>query len=188
VLIDGIELKTPRVNTGFLMQELGLFPWQTVYQAVSMPLKIQKKEKNSYIKEQVLQVLKEVELENFENKFPHELSGGQNQRVALARTLIGKPDFLLMDEPTSTLDEMTKEQIQTLILKQQQKRQTTMLFVTHDIEEAILLGRSILILQEDGKILEIPNPIFGEINRKENLSFYETCIKIRKQLNEGSDK
>ena len=100
----------------------------------------------------MLALLEEMGLERLKDKYPHELSGGQKQRVAIARTLIGKPDFLLMDEPTSSLDAMTKEQIQQLILTQQQKLKTTLLFVSHDIEEAVLLGEEILILHKDGTI------------------------------------
>ena len=88
-----------------------------------------------------------------------------------------------MDEPTSSLDAMTKEQIQQLILTQQQKLKTTLLFVSHDIEEAVLLGEEILILHKDGTIQEIDNPYFTQKSAKEQLGFYETCIEIRKLMN-----
>ena len=120
---------------------------------------------------------------NLKDKYPHELSGGQKQRVAIARTLIGHPDFLLMDEPTSSLDAMTKEQIQQLILAQQQKLKTTLLFVSHDIEEAVFLGEAILILHKNGIIEEVENPYFAQNNAKEQSGFYEACIGIRKLMN-----
>ena len=183
VRISSQELKKPRENTAFLFQDLGLFPWQTVTEAMMMPLSLKKIQDKKAAEKEVLALLEEMELGSLKDKYPHELSGGQKQRVAIARTLIGKPDFLLMDEPTSSLDAMTKEQIQQLILTQQQKLKTTLLFVSHDIEEAVLLGEEILILHKDGTIQEIDNPYFAQKNAKEQLGFYETCIEIRKLMN-----
>ena len=148
-----------------------------------MPLGLKKIQDKKVAEKEVLALLEEMGLGRLKDKYPHELSGGQKQRVAIARTLIGKPDFLLMDEPTSSLDAMTKEQIQQLILTQQQKLKTTLLFVSHDIEEAVLLGEEILILHKDGTIQEIDNPYFTQKNAKEQLGFYETCIGIRKLMN-----
>ena len=87
-----------------------------------------------------------------------------------------------MDEPTSALDAMTKEYIQHLILAQQQRLQTTLLFVSHDIEEAVFLGEVVLILNKNGMIQEIENPYFAQKNAKEQLGFYERCIEIRKLM------
>jgi ABC-type nitrate/sulfonate/bicarbonate transport system ATPase subunit len=184
VRISGQEFKKPREDTAFLFQDLGLFPWQTVYESILMPLNLKKRKDKKVAQTEVLALLEEIGLESLKDKYPHELSGGQKQRVAIARTLIGKPDFLLMDEPTSSLDAMTKEQIQQLILMQQQKLKTTLLFVSHDIEEAVFLGEEILILHKDGAIQEIGNPYFAQKNAKEQLGFYETCIGIRKLMNE----
>lgn len=183
VIIDGQEIKKTRDNTAFLFQDLGLFPWQTVYEAITMPLKLQNKQVSKEAMEEVQTILVEMELDSLKDKYPHELSGGQKQRVAIARTLIGKPDFLLMDEPTSALDAMTKEYIQHLILKQQQKLKTTLLFVTHDIEEAVFLGEEVLILNKNGTIQELENLFFAQQNAKEQLGFYERCIEIRKLMN-----
>ncbi|MBD8069091.1 ABC transporter ATP-binding protein [Bacillus sp. PS06] len=186
ILIDGLDSRKGREQTGFLFQDLVLFPWQTVLEAVMMPLKLKKKNVTKEEYQIGMKLLTEMELANLQDKYPHELSGGQKQRVALARTLIGEPDLLLMDEPTSALDEMTKEQIQRLILHQQQKRNTTMLFVTHDIEEAVYLGEKILILKEDGKVLELENPFFAVYQPKEQLAFYRMCIDIRQLMNTES--
>lgn len=180
ILIDGKPLTGPRKQTAFLFQELGLFPWQTVSQAVSMPLKIQ--DKKAEIDEQVMSLLTELRLEQHKDKYPHQLSGGERQRVALARTLICNPDLLLMDEPTSALDAMTKEDLQTLIARQTQARGTTLLFVTHDIEEAVVLGQTILILNEDGTLSQLENPCFGIPDPRKTLAFYDECIKIRTLL------
>ncbi|MFB1049842.1 ABC transporter ATP-binding protein [Paraliobacillus sp. JSM ZJ581] len=183
IYINDERLMKPRVKTGFLFQDLGLFPWQTTFESIKMPLQIQTGIQKEDLKVRVFKWLKELKIEHCAKKYPHELSGGQKQRVALARTLITEPDFLLMDEPTSAIDAMTKESIQALILAQHHKQQTTMLFVTHDIEEAVYLGEVILIMREDGKITRIPNPLFGKENSRETLAFYQACIDVRKLIN-----
>jgi NitT/TauT family transport system ATP-binding protein len=182
IYMDGEEFKAPRNNTAYLFQDLGLFPWQTVSQAIAMPLKINNANEKSDIQDAVTTLLKELGLDNLKEKYPKELSGGERQRVALARTLIGKPDFILMDEPTSSLDAMTKENIQQLILKYQQRLNATLLFITHDIEEAVLLGDKILLLNADGSLEELDNPFFAINNAKDQLGFYEICIQIRKLM------
>ncbi|KAA9016949.1 ABC transporter ATP-binding protein [Niallia endozanthoxylica] len=183
VTIGGGPIKKSKGNTAFLFQDLGLFPWQTVMEAIMMPLLLKKEKNREKAKEQILVLLKEMELESLKDKYPHELSGGQRQRVAIARALISKPELLLMDEPTSSLDSMTKEHIQQLILAQQQKLRTTLLFVSHDIEEAVFLGEVILILNKNGTIQEMKNPYFAQKDAKEQLGFYEACIEIRKSMN-----
>ncbi|PKM65610.1 MAG: ABC transporter ATP-binding protein [Firmicutes bacterium HGW-Firmicutes-2] len=181
ITIKGSILNQPRRETSFLFQELGLFPWQTVGEAIAMPLKIKgwKKDDNWVVED----MIKEIGLDGHQHKYPKELSGGERQRVALARTLIEKPDLLLMDEPTSALDAMTKEVLQKLILKEQMKQKGTLLFVTHDVEEAMILGQTILIINDDGHISSITNPYFGITKPREQLGFYDACIKIRKRLN-----
>ena len=179
VTIDGAPLQGPRKQTAFLFQELGLFPWQTVKDAVAMPLKIAGRTNGDSA---VLSLLEELHLTHHQNKYPHELSGGERQRVALARTLIKTPDLLLMDEPTSALDAMTKEALQALIRRQQQKRGATLLFVTHDIEEAVMLGQTILLLNEDGTVTLLDNNGYAIQNPREQLGFYDECIRLRKLL------
>ena len=181
ITINGLAVNQPRRETSFLFQELGLFPWQTVTEAIAMPLKI-KGWKKGY-NQTVEAMIKEIGLDGHQHKYPKELSGGERQRVALARTLIEKPDLLLMDEPTSALDAMTKEVLQNLILQEQMKQKGTFLFVTHDIEEAMILGQNILIIHEDGRISSIPNPFYGIHKPREQLGFYDACIKIRIALN-----
>ncbi len=171
----------PRKETAFLFQDLGLFPWQTVAEAVAMPLKLRGLSKG--INESVMALFQEMKLIDHKDKYPAELSGGERQRVALARTLIMGPDLLLMDEPTSALDAMTKEELQKLIRREQQRRKATLLFVTHDIEEALTLGYSILLLKGDGTVSMMDNPYYSIKDAREQIGFYNECIKFRKLLN-----
>lgn len=186
ISVNGEEIRAPRKDISFLFQDLGLFPWQTVFEAVSMPLKLLGRGEQAKL--YVTGILKEMKLENHMDKYPHELSGGERQRTALARTLIAEPELLLMDEPTSALDAMTKEELQGLIIRELKKRRTTLIFVTHDIEEAILMGETILIMGENGAITQIENPYASIENAKEQLDFYEACINLRKQLNVGDQR
>lgn len=185
VAVDGAEVSQPRRGTALLMQELGLFPWQTVFEAVGMPLKLSGQRHGAALRAKVLGMLRDMELEACCDKYPHELSGGQRQRVALARTLVGDPDFLLMDEPTSSLDSVTKHAMQELMLGQLRRRETTMLMVTHDIEEAVMMGEQILLLGQHGTVEKRHNAYFGCHNPREQLGFYETCIEIRQWMNAG---
>jgi NitT/TauT family transport system ATP-binding protein len=152
-----------------------------------MPLHMVKGNKEGKIRDTVEDLLQEMGLSYIKDKYPNELSGGEKQRVALARTLIGKPDLLLMDEPTSSLDAMTKEAIQHLILKYQSKLKATMLFITHDIEEAVLLGEKIILLNPDTTLTIMDNPFYAVSKAKEQIGFYEKCIQIRKLMKLESD-
>lgn len=183
VRIGGENVNGPRKGTVFLQQELGLFPWQTVAEAVSMPLLLSGGKNAEKILARTTSVLDELGLGAVKSHYPHQLSGGQRQRVALARTLIGEPDFWLMDEPTSSLDTVTKESIQHVVLEQKSKLGTTLLFVTHDIEEAVLLGDRILLLEEGGVISERTHSSFRGERAREEIGFYEACIEVRKWLN-----
>lgn len=180
VWMKGTVISGPRRETAFLFQELGLFPWQTVEEAIAMPLKLQGVRRG--LKEAVNEMLIHMRLEDHKDKYPKELSGGERQRVALARTMISEPELLLMDEPTSALDAMTKEELQRLILSEQRRRKATLLFVTHDIEEAMLLGQNILLLGEDKTVIKLGNPYYMIDNPRDQLGFYKECIKLRKLL------
>jgi len=188
IMIEGQELIAARKQSAYLFQELGLLPWQTVYEALVMPLKLNKESKKLRISQIVEDLLFEMNISYLKEKYPNELSGGEKQRVALARTLIGKPDLILMDEPTSSLDAMTKEVLWDIILKYQKKLNATLVFITHDIEEAVLLGKEIIIFNQDGSLSVQDNPYFGIPNPKEQLGFYEICIELRKRMKMGIEQ
>ncbi len=136
-----------------VFQQFGLMPWRTVEENVAYPLEIQKIEPNE-IKKQVSEKLRLVGLSEWKFKFPHELSGGMQQRVGLARAFVTDSDVLLMDEPFSALDQLHIKHLQEEILQLQYHLKKTIIFVTHDFSEAIRIGSRIAIM-DSGKILQI---------------------------------
>jgi NitT/TauT family transport system ATP-binding protein len=184
-LISGI-----RENTGLILQDYGLFPWKTVYHNLALGLKIRGTAKNKIAKKVEL-VLKRLKISKFKNKYPAELSGGQKQRVAVGRTLVLEPDLLLMDEPFSALDALTREEMQNLILEIHSRDNFSFVMVTHDISEAAFLGHKIAVIKA-GKIVEIlSNPHFGQQDLREKEEFFELQKKLRKLMslqNRGEDQ
>jgi NitT/TauT family transport system ATP-binding protein len=131
----------------FVFQEYNksLFPWLTVYDNIAFGLKLEKKPKD-YIKEEVNAMLSLIHLEAYHNHYPRELSGGMQQRVAIARALICRPKLLLMDEPFGSLDALSRYDLENELLQLWKKFNLTIVFVTHDIEEAIYLSDRIVLL------------------------------------------
>lgn len=145
-----------RRHMGYVIQGSVLFPHLTVKQNIAYVLQLEKKTKN--IDQVVDQWLETVQLDaSFKDKYPHTLSGGQQQRVGIARALANQPDILLMDEPFGAVDEITRRQLQDELLKIYQQKKITILFVTHDIQEALKLGTKVLIMDQ-GQIQQFATP------------------------------
>ena len=143
ILLDGLK-KLPLGNISLMPQEDLLLPWRTVLENGALPLEI-KGEKKSAANQQVRELLREFGLEGFENYYPHQLSGGMRQRVAFLRSILTGHRVLLLDEPFSSLDALTRLKMQEWLITMWQKFQPTITFITHDVEEAIFLGQSIYI-------------------------------------------
>jgi len=148
VLLNGQPVKEPGPDRCVVFQEDTLFPWLTVWENIAFGLKGQTRDKE-YLREEVDRFLSLVGLTEFRDYLPREISGGMKQRVALARVLILKPRVLLMDEPFASLDTQTREEMQNLLINLWEKLAQTILFVTHDVDEAVTLADKILVMDKD---------------------------------------
>jgi NitT/TauT family transport system ATP-binding protein len=146
VTVDGKPLNGPMPGVSMVFQHFGLFPWKNVYNNVAYGLKVAGAPKEQ-IAESVPKYIKMVGLAGFEKSFPHQLSGGMQQRAGLARALAVEPRVLLMDEPFSAIDAQTREILQFELLRIWEQRPMAMLFVTHSIDEAVLMGDRVVVLK-----------------------------------------
>ncbi|HZR69837.1 MAG TPA: ABC transporter ATP-binding protein [Burkholderiales bacterium] len=146
ILIGGERVTEPRAGVAMVFQHFGLFPWKTVYDNVAYGLRI-RGEPAERIAAAVPEYVNMVGLSGFERHYPYQLSGGMQQRCGLARALAVEPSVLLMDEPFAAVDAQTREILQFELLRIWEQRPTTMVFVTHSIEEAVLMGDRVVILK-----------------------------------------
>lgn len=160
ILVDGHPVPRPRASTGLVLQDYGLLPWATVWENVALPMRLgefyrrkgdEANAERPYPRgdialEQVDTWLARLGITDQSDKYPGQLSGGQRQRAAIARSLLQQPNLLLLDEPFSSLDAVTREDLQLLTAELRGEMGVTTLVVTHTIEEAAFLGRRILVL------------------------------------------
>ncbi|CAM3119032.1 ABC transporter ATP-binding protein [Paenibacillus taichungensis] len=142
VLLNGKPIVGPSIEKGFIFQEPRLFPWLTVEKNIAANLSL----RDVNVRRKVEELIDLVRLKGFEKSYPRELSGGMAQRVAIARALLRNPDVLLLDEPFGALDAFTRSHLQEVLLDIWQRNGTTMLFVTHDLDEAVFLGERVVIM------------------------------------------
>ena len=163
VRVDGKEIAEPSPQRGVVFQEPALFPWFSVMENVLFGPKTQRQPAADY-RRRAAQILEQVGLRGFEASYPAELSGGMRQRVGIARVLIMQPQVLLMDEPFGSLDAQTRMLMQELLLRVWEQHHETVLFITHDIEEALLLADRVCVMTaRPGRIkksidVRIPRP------------------------------
>lgn len=163
VIVNGREVRGPDPDIGIVFQTPALLPWRSVRRNIELQLDIRRKNGDA-MRDKVQSLIRLVGLEGFENRKPYELSGGMQQRVALCRALIHDPAILLMDEPFGALDAQTRGKLQDELLDIWAKQRTTVLFVTHSIDEALLLADRILVFTpRPGRIaadikVDLPRP------------------------------
>jgi len=154
IVIDGKDIKGPNPEVGVIFQQFALFPWFSARGNVEFPLRrfpIGRAER----RERALAALSEVGLADHAAKYPGQLSGGMKQRVAIARTLVSNPKVLLMDEPFGALDAQTRLSMHELLLRLWEARRQTVLFITHDVEEALILADVVYVMSAaPGRIIE----------------------------------
>lgn len=163
VLLDGESVDPKKNSISFVFQEPSTLPWLTVWDNIATGLKIKKLPRNE-IKNKVDEVIRIVGLGGFENFYPHQISGGMKQRVSIARAFATDADLILMDEPFVSLDQPTRERMQQEVLDIWKNLRRTIIFVTHNLEEAVFLGdRVITLSQKPTKIkadikIDLPRP------------------------------
>src|SRR5262247_2427171 len=155
VLIDGEAIRAPRKGVAIVFQHFGLLPWKTVADNVAFGLRIARLPRQR-VNERVEHYIQLVGLAGFENHYPYQLSGGMQQRVGLARALATDPEILLMDEPFASVDAQTREVLQEELLQLHDRERKTVIFITHSIDEAIILGDRIAVMAaRPGRVKEV---------------------------------
>ncbi len=193
VLVEGQPLTRPRPHTGLIIQDYGLLPWATVRENAALGLRV----RNLYGADgihaprdytphtDVDSWLERLGLLEVAEHFPTQISGGQRQRTAIARTLALEPDLLLMDEPFSSLDAPTREGLQSLVMELWADQHLTLVLVTHAIEEAAMVGKRILVLGNppNSQALVVENPGAGEAHYRTTPEYQAICQFLREALN-----
>lgn len=154
IMVDGEKRVKPGTDRIMVFQDFNqLFPWKTVKKNIQYPLKQQGIHNKAELGRITEEVLQKVKLSDYEDYYPYQLSGGMKQRIAIAKALALKPKIILMDEPFAALDAMTRNKLQEELLQISMKEECTILFITHNIQEAIVLGTRIIVLAQEGKIV-----------------------------------
>ncbi|MNB71148.1 Aliphatic sulfonates import ATP-binding protein SsuB [compost metagenome] len=175
VKLGGAEIGGPGVDKGFIFQEHRLFPWLTVEKNIASDLPLRSPE----VRKKVDELIGLVKLKGFEKAYPRELSGGMAQRVSIARALLRNPKILLLDEPFGALDAFTRAHMQSALLDIWRNNGTTMILVTHDIDEAVFLGSRVVILDpRPGKIRKVVHIDLPYPRKKASTSFQELRLKV----------
>ena len=185
IRINGNPIETQKNYCGYMPQHDLLFPWRTVRENIMLPLEIQGGISKKEMEKQADEALASVGLSDWGQKSPRELSGGMRQRAAFARTVLTGSDLLLLDEPFSALDYLTRLSMREWLLKQWEQDQKTVLFITHDVEEALFLSGRILVVEETPmthlRSIEVPAAYprtLEELARPEILTLKEELIQM----------
>lgn len=193
------KLTHPRPRTGLILQDYGLLPWATVAQNAALGLRVRRfygpdgrhAPTGDRVQPQEIDCrasfwLERLGIANLRDQYPAQISGGQRQRTAIARTLAMNPDLLLMDEPFSSLDARTREDLVRLTLELHAETGLSTITVTHNIEEAVYLGQRILLLRQPPhhEPLIIENPDAGQTDHREQATFQIRCNQLRDLLGE----
>lgn len=185
VILDGKKILMPGKERGMIFQNFNLFPWLTVRKNISFGLDVQRLD-NTKKKEIVDRYLRITGLEDFAEFYPKDLSGGMQQRVAIARTLANNPKIILMDEPFGSLDSQTRSQMQEFLINLWETERKTIIFVTHNVGEAIFLADKIYVLSKRPmrikKLFKVPFPRPRTHALKRSKDFFAFESKITQEL------
>lgn len=202
VLVDAQPVPRPRASTGLVLQDYGLLPWATVWDNVALPMRMgqfyRRKEgasdalrpypRSGIPPAQVDAWLERLGIADVRDKYPGQISGGQRQRAAIARSLLQQSKLLLMDEPFSSLDAVTREDLQRLTLELRQETGVTTVVVTHTIEEAAFVGQRILVLKRppNTRATIIENPAADSPGYRGQPAYWQKCAELRSALDEAA--
>ena len=185
ITVDGSAMTSPRPSIGIMFQDSTLLPWKNALDNVLFPIRVLKRPIDTYY-DTAHALLDKVGLHGFAHKKPHELSGGMRQRVAICRALVYDPALLLMDEPFSALDAITRDEMNELLLDLWEQYTKTALFVTHSIREAVFLADRVLVMtRRPATIVEdltIPFARPRSMTLGENREFNEICAHLRERI------
>jgi ABC-type nitrate/sulfonate/bicarbonate transport system ATPase subunit len=195
ICIAGEPLTRPRPATGLILQDYGLLPWATVRENAALGLRLREfygpdgrhaptNQVVGIIADRVDLWLERLDIVSVAGKYPGQVSGGQRQRTAIARTLVLRPDLLLMDEPFASLDAPTREDLQNLAVELQREQKLTTVIVTHNIEDAAFLGERILVLAHPPHHVPVvaENPAAGTTSYRTQPAFLDKCNELRRLL------
>ena len=191
VLVDGKEISGPGIERGLVQQQYALFPWRTVKKNVEFGLEVQKipAEERSAIAQRYIDM---VFLTRYEDRYPNELSGGMKQRVAIARVLACNPDILLMDEPFGALDPRTREVLQNELLNISRSLEKTIIFVTHDIGEAVALADRVAVMGVSPRrlqeVIDVRLPRDRKVEDVQGLPEYKETVRYIHSLIPGKER
>ncbi len=188
IFVNGRPIEQIKQYSAFMPQKDLLFPWRTIEKNICLPMELQNISKQEQ-KKRCQQVLEEVGLSAYAKKYPKDLSGGMKQRISFARTILAGAEMLLLDEPFSALDFLTRVDMQEWLLKQWEHFHKTILFITHDVEEAVFLSKSIFVIQQkpfcDMQSIQVPLAYprkREDLKKKEIVDLKEQLIqKLRQQ-------
>ncbi|HBV87521.1 MAG TPA: nitrate ABC transporter ATP-binding protein [Desulfosporosinus sp.] len=189
IFLHGTEVYRPLPQMGYVFQAPTLLEWKNILDNVLLPIVLKRKPKEEEL-DFANELLQLVGIHSHKLKYPSELSGGQQSRVAIARALIQKPVMLYLDEPFAALDAITREELQDDLLKLCKMQKTTVLFITHDITEAVYLSDRIAIMF-DGQIIhdmKIDLPEKRDIHMRYESNFNELCLTVRQYIGGGNNE
>ena len=182
------DIRVHQNSIGYMLQRDQLFPFRTIKRNILLGLEVQRKMTAENI-ENAYDLLRKYGLWEYVNSYPNALSGGMRQRVALIRTLATNPELLLLDEPFSALDALTRETMQNIVLELCEQQNLTLVLVTHNIEEAIFLGQKIAVFSDNSGIVRhiADNSHSGELSYRGTEAFYQHCSSLRRWIGGGSN-